>query len=173
MGYAGGDKKDPTYHSLGGHAETIEIDFDPSVISYEELLLMFWKMNDARMQAPSTQYRSMVFYHNDGQRETAERMKAQEEARTRATIFTEIVPFTRFYLAEGYHQKYYLRGSSDIAAEYLTIYPDLKDFIDSTATARVNGYLGRYGTKAQLEREIDSLGLSEAGRKRLLAIVTR
>jgi peptide-methionine (S)-S-oxide reductase len=134
---------------------------------------MFWKMNDARMQAPSAQYRSIVFYHNDGQRDSAEKMKAQEEGRVKATIFTEIVPFTRFYLAEGYHQKYYLRGSSDIAAEYLAIYPDIKDFIDSTATARVNGYLGRYGTKVQLEKEIDSLGLSEARRKRLLAIVTQ
>ncbi len=134
---------------------------------------MFWKMNDARMQAPSTQYRSIVFYHNDGQRKTAEKMKAQGEAGTGATIFTEIVPFTRFYLAEGYHQKYYLRRAGDIAAEYLAIYPDLKDFIGSTATARVNGYIGRQGTKAQLEKEIDSLGLSEAGRKRLLAIVTR
>ncbi len=132
---------------------------------------MFWKMNDARMQAPSAQYRSIVFYHNDGQRDSAEKMKVQEEGRIKATIFTEIVPFTRFYLAEGYHQKYYLRGAGDIAAEYLTVYPDLKDFIGSTATARVNGYLGRYGTKAQLEKEIDSLGLSEAGRKRLLSIV--
>lgn len=134
---------------------------------------MFWKMNDARTQVPSTQYRSIVFYHNDGQREIAGKMKAQEEARTGATIFTEIVPFIRFHLAEGYHQKYYLRGVGDIAAEYLAVYPDLKDFIDSTAAARVNGYLGRYGTKAQLEEEIDSLGLSEKGRKRLLGIIAR
>jgi len=134
---------------------------------------MFWKMNDARMQAPSTQYRSIVFYHNDGQRKIAGEMKAQEEARAGARIFTEIIPFTRFFLAEGYHQKYYLRGAGDVAAEYLAIYPDLKDLIGSTATARVNGYLGRYGTKAQLEKEIDSLGLSEGGRKRLLSIVAR
>ncbi|OPY01522.1 MAG: Peptide methionine sulfoxide reductase MsrA 2 [Syntrophorhabdus sp. PtaB.Bin047] len=166
-------KDNPTYHSLGGHAETIEIDFDPSVTSYEELLRMFWKMNDARMQAPSTQYRSIVFYHDDVQRKIAERLKSQEEARTGATVFTEIVPFTRFFLAEGYHQKYYLRGAGDIAAEYLAIYPDLRDFIGSTATSRVNGYLGRQGTKAKLEEEIDSLGLSEAGRKRLLGIVAR
>lgn len=134
---------------------------------------MFWKMNDARMQAPSTQYRSIVFYHNDGQRKIAEEMKAQEEARAGARIFTEIISFTRFFLAEGYHQKYYLRGAGDIAAEYLAIYPDLKDLIGSTAAARVNGYLGRQGTKAQLEKEIDSLGLSEGGRKRLLSIVAR
>jgi peptide-methionine (S)-S-oxide reductase len=171
VGYAGGAHENPTYHSLGGHAETIEIDFDPSVISYRELLAMFWKMNDARMKAPSTQYRSVVFYHNDSQKEIAEGMKAQEEARAGARVFTEIIPFTRFHLAEGYHQKYYLRGAGDIAAEYLAIYPDLKDLIGSTATARVNGYLGRYGTKAQLEEELDSLGLTEEGRKRLLGIV--
>jgi len=134
---------------------------------------MFWKMNDARMRAPSTQYRSIIFYHNDGQRKIAEGMKAQEEARAGARIFTEIIPFTRFFLAEGYHQKYYLRGAGDIAGEYLAIYPDLKDLIGSTAVARANGYLGRHGTKAQLEGEIDSLGLSQEGRKRLLGIVAR
>jgi len=171
VGYAGGTTKDPTYHSLGGHAETIQIDFDPSVISYDELLRMFWKMHSPQMRAPSTQYRSVVFYHNDNQRQAAERLKADEEDRIKGAIFTEVVPFTEFYRAEDYHQKYYLRGVRELAAEYLAIYPDITDFVGSTATARVNGYAGHYGTKERLERELNSLGLSEEGQSRLLKIV--
>lgn len=171
VGYAGGTKKDPTYHSLGGHAETIQIDFDPSVISYDELLGMFWKMHSPRMRAPSAQYRSIVFYHNDNQRQAAERLKADEGARMKAAIFTEVVPFTEFYRAEDYHQKYYLRDVRELAAEYLAIYPDIADFVGSTATARVNGYASHYGTKEQLEKELNSLGLSEESQRRLLKIV--
>ncbi len=171
VGYAGGTKKDPTYHSLGGHAETIQIDFDPSVISYDELLGMFWKMHSPRMRVPSAQYRSIVFYHNDNQRQAAERLKADEGARMKAAIFTEVVPFTEFYRAEDYHQKYYLRDVRELAAEYLAIYPDIADFVGSTATARVNGYASHYGTKEQLEKELNSLGLSEESQRRLLKIV--
>ena len=132
---------------------------------------MFWKMHSPQMRAPSTQYRSIVFYHNDNQRKAAERLKADEEARIKAAIFTEVVPFTEFYRAEDYHQKYYLRGARELAAEYLAIYPDVTDFVDSTATARVNGYAGHYGTKEQLEKELNSLGLSEDSQRKLLKIV--
>jgi len=128
-------------------------------------------MHSPQMKAPSTQYQSIVFYHNDSQRQAAERLKAVEGARIKAAIFTEVVPFTEFYGAEDYHQKYYLRGARELAAEYLAIYPDVTDFIGSTATARVNGYAGRYGTKEQLEKELNSLGLSEEGQRRLLKIV--
>ncbi len=98
-------------------------------------------------------------------------MKADEEARIKGAIFTEVVPFNEFYRAEDYHQKYYLRGVRELAAEYLAIYPDIMDFVGSTATARVNGYAGHYGTKERLERELNSLGLSEEGQSRLLKIV--
>jgi len=123
------------------------------------------------MKETSKQYRSMVFYHDDRQMRTAQRAKAQEEARIKATIFTEIVRFSEFYPAEDYHQKYYLRNVPEIAAEYLAIYPGIEGFAGSTAAARVNGYIGRYGKKEQLEKEIKSLGLSDKGQKRLRDIV--
>lgn len=83
------------------------------------------------------------------------------------------MPFSEFYLAEDYHQKYHLRQESALMAEFRAIYPATEDFVASTAVARVNGYVGGYGELATLEEELSLLGLSEAGRQRLLEIAAR
>jgi peptide-methionine (S)-S-oxide reductase len=116
---------------------------------------------------------SIVFYHNEEQRRLAIESKEREESRLGHDIVTEIIPFSEFYLAEDYHQKYYLRQEPGLFQELSAIYPDIRDFIDSTAVARLNGYVGGYGTPETLEKELNSLGLSEAGKERLLAIVGR
>jgi peptide-methionine (S)-S-oxide reductase len=116
---------------------------------------------------------SVVFYHNDEQRQMAHLSKEHEEARLGRSIVTEITPFSGFYSAEDYHQKYYLRQDSDLVKELRAIYPDSGDFISSTAVARVNGYGGGYGTSETFEKELNSLGLSEAGKMRLLEIADR
>jgi len=103
----------------------------------------------------------------------ADLSKEREEARLGRNIVTEISPFSGFYLAEDYHQKYYLRQYSDLVKEFSAIYPDTGDFISSTAVARVNGYVGGYGTLESLEKELDSLGLSETGKIKLLEIAGR
>jgi len=116
---------------------------------------------------------SIVFYHNVEQRQMADLSKEREEARLGRSIVTEITPFSGFYLAEDYHQKYYLRQYSDLVKELRTVYPDTGDFISSTAVARVNGYVGGYGTSETFEKELNSLGLSDAGQMRLLEIADR
>ena len=132
---------------------------------------VFWDGHYAAEPPWSRQYMSIVLYHNDEQRQIAIASKEREEARLGTSLVTEITPFSEFYLAEDYHQKYYLRRMPDIMAELSAIYPDFNDFISSTAVARVNGYALGYGTQETFEEELGRLGLSETGEKRLLEAV--
>jgi peptide-methionine (S)-S-oxide reductase len=174
VGYAGDtDKKDPTYYDLGNNTETIQIDYDPTKISYEKLLAVFWDSHNATARQWSQQYKSIVFFHNEKQKNLAIEMKSRLEAEQGNTINTEIVPYTEFHIAEAYHQKYLLRQNWEFAEGYKSVYPDTEDFVNSTAVARVNGYLGGYGTVRALQDEIDQLGLSASAMKRLMDIVTK
>ena len=116
---------------------------------------------------------SIIFYHTEEQKRLAMETKEQEEARRGHSIQTSIIAFSDFYLAENYHQKYYLQQDNALMKEFNIIYPAAKDFINSTAAARVNGYAGGYGTLDNLQKELDSLGLSAAGSSRLLEIASR
>jgi len=171
VGYAGGTSDNPTYHRLGDHSETIQIDYDPTVISYRELLEVFWRSHDPAGQSWSRQYMTAVFYHNEDQKRLAEETRDQVARMLGQKIETRILPLTGFHRAEDYHQKYYLRGVPDLAGELLAVYPNLNDFVNSTAAARLNGYVSGCGSRAQLDREIDGLGLSDRGKERLRGIV--
>lgn len=117
-GYAGGNYKNPTYEDVctgsTGHAEVIQITYEPAVISYKELLEIFWKMHDPttlnRQGADvGTQYRSVIFYHTREQKALADAYKTElnKEKVYPSPIVTEIAPFTNFYVAENYHQNYF------------------------------------------------------------------
>lgn len=173
VGYAGGSKPNPTYRSLGNHSETVEIDYDPTEITYEALLDVFWKNHNPTTRSFSRQYAAIIFTHDEEQRRLAEERKASEAEERGQTIYTEIADYTRFWRAEDYHQKYRLRGAKALFAEFETIYPKTDDMVDSTAAARVNGYVGGHGTIEQLEDEIGRLGLSEEGQERLREIAER
>ena len=160
VGYCGGTTKSPTYRSIGDHAETIQIDFDPKRIRYEQLLELFWTTHNPCRSAWSRQYMSAVFYHDEAQREAIESTR-REFVKTPEEIQTEIVPLDSFWIAEDYHQKYRLRHEGALDDELHAIYPDEQDYVNSTAAARLNGFLDGYGTEQQLERDIDKLGLSE------------
>lgn len=121
-GYAGGTVPNPSYHEVcsgtTGHAEAVQIVFDPEAISFAELLEVFWRTHDPttrnRQGADAgTQYRSAIFCHDESQRQIAERSRAaaDEAGLWPDPIVTEIVPFTNFYPAEGYHQDYYRLNS--------------------------------------------------------------
>jgi methionine-S-sulfoxide reductase len=160
VGYSGGMTKNPTYQSIGDHAETIQLDFDPALVSYGELLEVFWRGHDPSERSPSGQYRAAVFYHSEEQRGLAVRTRDRAAERVKGKIYTEILPFSRFYLAEGYHQKYYLQQDSILMRDFSLMYPLLDDFVASTAAARLNGLLGGCGTRAALDELLPVLGLS-------------
>jgi peptide-methionine (S)-S-oxide reductase len=168
VGYAGGSKPTPTYHDLGDHSETLQIEFDPEHISFEELLSLFWKAHDPTWPAQSRQYRAALFYHGEEQRRLALESREREQARHGRAICTDVLPVPDFYRAEDYHQKYYLRQDRILMGVFRIIYPEARDFTDSTAAARVNGYLAGYGSRTALQHDLDMLGLSHGGRKRLL-----
>ena len=118
-GYAGGHTEHPDYRSVctgtTGHAEVVQITYDPDVVSYEDLLEIFWTIHDPttlnRQGADvGTQYRSVIFYHDEAQKKIAEQSKAKAQKRFDAPIVTEIVPLTRFWPAEAYHQDYFRKN---------------------------------------------------------------
>ena len=168
VGYSGGRKENPTYRSIGDHSETIQIDFDSTRMTYKALLDIFWHEHDPTAHAWSPQYKSAIFYHDDNQQKLALETKAIEERRRKKKIQTEILPFDKFYLAEDYHQKYQLRQRRQLMAEFKAMYSRNIDFVNSTAAARVNGYIGGHGKSEEIAANIENLGLSTTGQKRLL-----
>jgi len=171
VGYTGGTKENPTYHDLGDHSETVELDFDPRVISYERLLEVFFAGHDASYCRSSRQYMSAVFYHDADQKRTAEEAKAKEEQRAGKTVQTQILPASTFYPAEDYHQKYALQADSTVMGDFRRMYPEFRDIVGSTAATRANAYLYGCGELEQLQRELDGLGLSDESERRLLSRV--
>ena len=113
VGYSGGTKKNPSYHELGDHTETIEITFDPKIISFEELLKHFWKQHDPT-EHNVTQYKSAIFYQNEEQKKIAEKSKKEVEKKAGREVVTEIKKAGTFYLAEEYHQKYLQKGKGRV-----------------------------------------------------------
>ncbi|PCF94464.1 peptide-methionine (S)-S-oxide reductase MsrA [Vreelandella nigrificans] len=118
-GYTGGERENPTYQEIGrgdtGHAQAVEVIFNPEELSYAQLLEIFWYnvdpfAVDQQFCDVGTQYRSAIFYHDDKQRELAEATKAEIEQRFDREVATQIMPASEFWEAEEYHQAYYQKN---------------------------------------------------------------
>lgn len=137
-GYSGGHVVNPTYEQVcnktTGHAECLNIEYDKSKITFDELLEVFWKSHDPTTlnrqgNDSGPQYRSAIFYHNEAQKEKAEKYKAElnESGVFNNSIITEITPFTIFYPAENYHQNYYNNNGAQPYCSYV-IRPKVEKF---------------------------------------------
>lgn len=143
-GYTGGKTENPTYEEVcsgkTGHAEAIQIAFDPKTISFEDLLYVFFKLHNPTTLNQQgndigTQYRSAIFYHGNKQKETAKKVKDDfsKSGYYKDKIVTEIVPCDKFYEAEGYHKNYYDRNADAPYCQYVIdpkiqkLYKDFKD----------------------------------------------
>lgn len=120
-GYSGGEVENPSYEQVSGretgHAEVIQLTFDPKVVSYKDLLYIFFKMHDPTQKDGQgadigSQYRSIVFYHDENQKKEAEEAISEFKKEYPSPIVTEVIPFKNFYKAEDYHQDYYNNNKS-------------------------------------------------------------
>lgn len=161
VGYAGGSKLNPTYRSMGDHTETTQVDFDPEQVSYREILRHVWEGHDPRRNHFRRQYQNAIFYSGEAQKAAALETMEEVRARLGQEVRTVVAPLDRFYAAEDYHQKYYLRGYKPLLADFVRAGYDDERFRESRVAARLNGYVGGYGSKEQLERELPSFGLSD------------
>ena len=107
VGYSGGTSPNPTYRQMGDHSESLEIEFSPAAISYEDLVEIFWSSHNPQVHSYSRQYRAVLFTHNTAQARIARQYRDQLAEQANSRIFTEIVPAGIFYPAEDYHQNYY------------------------------------------------------------------
>jgi methionine-S-sulfoxide reductase len=130
VGYTGGQTANPTYEQVStgttGHAESIEITYDPQVITYDRLLDIYWRnidptVKDQQFSDHGSQYRTVIFYHDEQQKKAAEesRMKLGASGKFKKPIVTEILPASVFYSAEDYHQKYYKKNAMHYQAYHM------------------------------------------------------
>ena len=132
---------------------------------------MFWNQHEPTSFFWSKQYMNAIFYHDDEQGEKARKSKSSLQEKLKGTVRTEIIGLKKFYLAEGYHQKYFLQSEPDLSMEVRAYYPDFTDFINSTTSSRLNGFIAGYGNVDLLAEEINSYGLSPHGREMLRRMV--
>lgn len=137
-GYSGGHVKNPSYKEVctgsTGHAEVVNVTFDPKKISFDEMLAAFWQTHDPTQlnrqgNDIGTQYRSVIFYHNDNQKQLAEKYKKKlnDEKVYDAPVVTEIAPYSVFYRAEDYHMNYYNQNSDEGYCQFV-IRPKVEKF---------------------------------------------
>ncbi|XP_066251117.1 peptide methionine sulfoxide reductase isoform X1 [Euwallacea similis] len=183
VGYAGGTTPNPVYKDIesgtsesgatstdplpgtsdanprGDHTEVIEIDYDPEIISYRELLKLFWDNHEYGVTTViKRQYMSLILYHEEEQRHIAELDIIVEAGKRNEKLITEIAPAGPFYPAEDYHQKYRLQKHGWIVEE-LNLTPE--QLQTSTAAAKLNGYVAGVGSREDLERDLKMLGIPE------------
>jgi len=161
VGFAGGQKLNPTYRSLGDHTETIAVDYDSSVISYAELLDVFWHAHNP-CRTSSRQYMSAIFYYEpkslneENQYEVIQRSLKNYVAESGASkVATVIEKAGPFYVAEDYHQKFMLRQHPKII-EFVGLKGEDKKLISSTIACKLNGFLGRNSTIQQFQTQLDT-----------------
>jgi len=141
VGYCGGTTPAPTYRNIGDHAEAVQLHFDPTRVTYEALLALFWDGHDPTY-GKGSQYRAALFCHDEAQRAAAQRSAADVERELGAKVVTEILLGKPFHPAEAYHQKWRLRQQPALFERLRAHYPDEPAMLASTAAAKANAHLG-------------------------------
>ncbi len=167
VGYAGGTAEDPTYRNIGDHTESIQVFYDPEEVSFQELVDIFWGYHDPFAGSYSNQYAKILFYHDGEQKQIAETSREEIGEDSDKTVVTRVKHLDNFYIAEDYHQKYRLKQSRVFMESLSEYYRDSNELRDSTAAARLNGYVAGYGTPEDVENNLGKLGLTPDARGKL------
>lgn len=157
VGYTGGSHVNPTYRDLGDHTEALQVDFDPHVTSFKDLVALFWESHNPTLRRPNVQYRAVLFWHDETQKDEAVRSAREVQHGLERELTTELLPASRFYRAEDYHQKYVLRRHPGWLQAFGEVYADPNDFTDSTAAARLNGLLAGFGSQDRVLEQVAPL----------------
>lgn len=136
----------------------MQIDFNPKEIAFAEIVELFWKNHNPLRGIRSRQYMAAIWYHDDAQRDIIDAAKVTTERRLDAEVQTPVLPLDVFYNAEDYHQKYRLQHSP-LMTYFQQAYQNFEDFNNSTAAARLNGFVAGHGRRELLEEESDGYGI--------------
>jgi methionine-S-sulfoxide reductase len=164
VGYAGGTTAAPSYGNIGDHAEAVQMEFDPEIISYVELLEVFWEHQRERRIGSSSQYRTMILVHDADQQAAALAMIDRLENERGDSLPIPVVPLGTFTRAEERHQKFHLQSRRALRVvfdELLVRYACFGEFVDSTVAARVNGFAAGAAPSGWINAHLAALGLSE------------
>lgn len=157
---------------MADHTECLEIDFDPQVIAFEEIVKHFWKShNPNRGNYKGRQYLSILLFHDYEQKEMIERVRVSLEKLMAYKIDTEIAPYQGFTLAEAGHQKYYLKRYPKAMEKLMSYYETHEQIVDATLVARLNSFVKGYGTLSDLKVEMAGWNVPEEMKEELVALV--
>ena len=174
VGYAGGTTSLPAYNNIGDHTEVLEVDFNAEKISYTEILDVFFVNAHATYLPYSRQYMSILLYHDEKQKELAFQAIEKWNEQLRGEIQTALLPYTAFFLAEDYHQKYYLRMRRKLMQDLQAfVTDDRKAFIHSPLTAKLNALSGGYGTANDFKKQLDDWSLPAGNYEKVLTLLQK
>lgn len=150
VGYAGGSKEDPTYHSLGDHTETFQVDYDPEEVPYEKLLELAFESHNPNRKVRKTQYQNVIFVA-DGKQRDALKSYLSDRGTAPDSIATRIEELSAFHPAEDYHQKHSLRARNDLMGPFVEAGYGEEEVRESPAAAKLNGLASGHGVPEQLD----------------------
>ncbi|WP_407868389.1 peptide-methionine (S)-S-oxide reductase MsrA [Paenibacillus sp. P36] len=173
VGFAGGTTENPTYRQLGDHSETVEMDFDSSIVSLEAILHVFWgnhnpvNINDYK----GRQYRSLILYRDSTQLDIIRKVMANNEEQGKGMPDTEVAPFKGFYPAEDRHQKYYLKRYPDAIEKLRALFPTEEELTNATLAARLNGLAKGYTNMDRIINEIRTWLISGEEQEEIIRLI--
>ncbi len=167
VGYAGGDSTTPSYDNLGNHIEVFEVDYDPDLLSYEDMVKLYFYVYDATARPFSQRVTPVIYYRNEAEQEISERVKLSIEANSEKGLFTVIRPLEVFYLAEEKHQLSYLKQETSLYMEVREIFVEEDALLLSILASKLNGFIAGYGLDSDLASILKSSGLSNASLDRI------